>query len=106
MSIIDTRWTGKAACNLLLFALVLSGCAVAPYQAMSDARQAIDSAEPMVTPGAAPAATLERARQRLDEAESDLEAGRYGEAQANAADAKELAIEAREQADEDAGRSR
>ncbi|MDX1654197.1 MAG: DUF4398 domain-containing protein [Candidatus Competibacteraceae bacterium] len=77
--------------------LLLAGCATAPVQEMSDARQAIRSAEEA---GAAHYAQpqLKRARGLLDRAQRNLESGAYYQARRLALDAREEAIRAREQA--------
>lgn len=87
--------------TLLVSALLLlaAGCAGVPYQEMSDARQAIESAEAVVTEGDGGDAQLQRARNLLDTAEERLHAGDYSAARDTAERAKRLAIEAREQAD-------
>ena len=78
--------------------LLASGCAGVPYQEMSDARQAVESAEAVVTRGDPGDTDLQRARDLLDTAEEKLHAGDYGAARETAERAKRLAIEAREQA--------
>ncbi len=77
--------------------LTLTACATAPVQEMSDARQAIHSAE---ASGAMQGSsdTLLAARRLLREAQERLEAGAYGEARRYAVDARDAAIKAREQA--------
>lgn len=99
MSIIDSRRARKVIITLLVSALLLvaGGCAAVPYQEMSDARQAIESAEAVVTEGDAGDAQLQRARELLGTAEERLHAGDYGAARDTAERAKSLAIEAREQ---------
>jgi hypothetical protein len=100
MSIIHSRRARKGVTSLLISALFLlaGACASVPYQEMSDARQAIESAEAAVSAGGAGEASLRRARDLLDTAEQRLHAGDYGEARDTAERAKALAIEAREQA--------
>jgi hypothetical protein len=77
--------------------LALTACATAPVQEMSDARQAIYSAE---ASGAVQRSsdTLLTAQRLLREAQERLEAGAYGEARRYALDARDAAIRAREQA--------
>lgn len=77
--------------------LGLAACASAPVQEMSDARQAIYSAE---ASGAAQrsAAALHSAQQLLQEAQHHLETGAYTAARRAALDARAQAIQAREQA--------
>jgi hypothetical protein len=98
MSIIETRRVRKAALIAALFSALAAGCASIPYQAMSDARQAIEAAEPVVQEGGDAAPLLERARVELDAAERQLHAGDYKSARSTAERAKGLAIEARETA--------
>ena len=75
----------------------LSACASAPVQEMSDARQAIYSAEAAGARQRSPAALLE-AQRLLQEAQAGLEAGTYQQARQQALDARDEAIKAREQA--------
>jgi prophage DNA circulation protein len=82
-----------SACSLL----ALTACASAPVQEMSDARQAIYSAEASGAVQRSPA-TLLTAQRLLQEAQERLEAGAYGEARRYALDARDAAIQAREQA--------
>lgn len=86
--------------KLILFTLVLlalAACVTAPVQEMSDARQAIYSAEAV---GAAQRSldTLLAAQRLLREAQAHLEAGAYDEARQYAVDARDEAIKARERA--------
>lgn len=103
MSIIDSRRARKGVITLLVSVLLLlaGGCAGVPYQEMSDARQAIESAEAVVTDEDGGDAKLRRARDLLGKAEERLHAGDYGVARDTAERAKRLAIEAREQATEE-----
>lgn len=100
MSIIDSRRVRKGVIILLLSVLLLmaGACAGVPYQQMSDARQAIDSAAAVVTDGEGGEAQLKRARELLGAAEEHLHAGHYGAARDIAERVKAMAIEAREQA--------
>ena len=77
--------------------LALVACATAPVQEMSDARQAIYSAE---AAGAAQRSSdaLLAAQRLLRKAQVRLEAGAYDEARRYALDARDSAIQAREQA--------
>jgi prophage DNA circulation protein len=77
--------------------LALAACAAVPVQEMSDARQAIYSAE---AAGAAQRSsdTLLTAQRLLRDAQERLEAGAYDEARRYALDARDAAIRAREQA--------
>ena len=83
---------------LLLFALLsgamLSGCAGAPVQEMSNARQAIRAAERAGASTAAPQA-LDDAKQLLKSAESHLRRGDYRTARDEADQARTRAVEAR-----------
>lgn len=99
MSIIDSRRARKGIIALLVSVLLLlaGGCAAVPYQEMSDARQAIESAEAVVTEGDDGDTQLRRARELLSTAEERLHAGDNGAARDMAERAKSLAIEAREQ---------
>lgn len=80
-----------------VIALAIAACAVAPVQEMSDARQAIHSAEAV---GATQQSrdTLRMAQRLLQEAQTRLEAGAYDDARRYALDARKAAIQAREQA--------
>lgn len=100
MSIIDSRRARKGVITLLMSVLLLlpGACASVPYQEMSDARQAIESAEAAVAEGEGGDTQLRRARELLGTAEEHLHAGDYGAARDTAERAKALAIEAREQA--------
>ncbi len=82
----------------LLFAILLVACVTTPpVQEMSDARQAIRSAEEA---GANDHARIPlfKARDLLEQALISLEAGEYGDARRFALDARYKAIRAREQA--------
>ncbi len=83
--------------RLVAIPLVLTACASAPVQEMSDARQAINSAE---VAGAAQRSpdTLLAAQRLLQDAQARLEAGAYDDARQHALDARDEAIKAREQA--------
>ena len=81
--------------------LALVACASAPVQEMSDARQAIYSAEASGAVQRSPA-TLLAAQYLLQKAQERLEAGAYGEARRYALDARDAAIKAREQATQNA----
>lgn len=77
--------------------LLLTACAAAPVQEMSDARQAIDSAEAVGAAQRSPK-TLTAAQRLLQEAQAQLEAGAYDDARRRALDARKEAIRAREEA--------
>ena len=80
-----------------MFYTALVACASAPVQEMSDARQAIQSAEEA---GAARYSSeqLRQARHLLEQAQLQLETGAYGDARRLALDARDEAIRAREKA--------
>ncbi len=78
---------------LLIIVVALTGCAAAPVQEMSDARQAIAAAEDAGAEQLAPA-TLAEARQYLADAERNLQARSYGVARSHAISAKTKAVEA------------
>ncbi len=84
----------------LLGAGLLWGCASAPIQEMSDARQALQAARQVVDASAPDASQhgVTRASALLEAAESDLRRGDYSKAREHAREAKMLAIEARERA--------
>ena len=88
--------SGKVARGLLALPLLVLSCASAPYQQMSDARQAIEAAQPVVSGKTDERGQVERARALLLQAEQHLQAGEYRAARTMAEDAKRLAIEARE----------
>jgi hypothetical protein len=73
--------------------VALLGCATAPVQEMSDARQAIAAAEEA---GAAELAldVLVAAREALEDAQQNLQRGSYGLARTHALSAKNKAVEA------------
>jgi len=91
---------GKRARGILLFAILLGGCASAPYQQMSDARQAVESARPVVADQPDERAQLQQAREVLSRAEEHLRAGEYDEARRLAEKARDMAIAARRAAEE------
>jgi len=73
--------------------LLLGGCAGAPVQEMSDARQAIQAAEEAGAAEVAPE-TLQDAKRLLTSAERKLQREAYGAARADAREARRLASEA------------
>ena len=84
--------------SLLLGTLaIVTSCANAPVQEMSDARQAIRSAEEAGAARYSPQ-QLQAALQLLEQAQSSLETGAYLSARRLALDARDRAIQAREQA--------
>jgi hypothetical protein len=88
----------------LLSGAVLAGCAGAPVQEMSNARQAVKAAERAGAATVAPEAMGE-ARQRLKSAESHLRRGEYRDARDEAELARTKAVEARRLAEGSAPRA-
>lgn len=82
-----------------LLAMLILACAVVPAQEMSDARQAIQSAELAGAGEHAPDA-LEQARVLLEQAQTELAVKDYAAARRSAHAAKSVAIQAREAADD------
>jgi hypothetical protein len=78
----------------LLCGLLAAGCAGAPAQQMSDARQAIRAAEQAGAGQHAPA-LLAEAQQLVERARLNLEKGEYRQARDDADQARAKAIEAR-----------
>jgi hypothetical protein len=85
----------------LLSGAVLAGCAGAPVQEMSNARQAVKAAERAGAATVAPEAMGE-ARLRLKSAESHLRRGEYRDARDEAELARAKAVEARRLAEDSA----
>lgn len=84
--------------SLLFGALaIVTSCANAPVQEMSDARQAVRSAEEAGAMRYSPQ-QLQAALQLLEQAQSSLEAGAYLSARRLALEAREKAIQARKEA--------
>ena len=83
------------------FGVMLTGCAVLPYQHMSDARQAIDAAEPVAAENIEAEMLLKASRMHLEAAEQHLEQGEHDQARERASMARELAIEARQRGEEE-----
>jgi predicted S18 family serine protease len=79
---------------LLLSGVALSGCAGAPVQEMSNARQAVKAAERAGAATTAPQ-LMGEARQLLKSAESHLRQGDYRDARDEAELARTRAVEAR-----------
>lgn len=82
------------AASLLVCVGLLAGCAGAPVQEMSNARQAVRAAEQAGAVQVAPA-LLDEARQSLRAAESHLRQGDYRTARDEAEQARTKAVEAR-----------
>jgi hypothetical protein len=79
---------------VLLAGATLGGCAGAPFQEMSDARQAIRAAERAGAEQYAPD-TLGEARQLVERARLGLQKGDYRQARDDAEQARAKAMEAR-----------
>ncbi len=86
----------RIAVIVILFG-VLFGCASAPVQEMSDARQSIEAARDAGAARFAPA-NLDRAEQHLARAKRLLDEGQYDQARESARVARELALEAQRKA--------
>ena len=82
------------ATSLLIVSVLLSACASAPIQEMSDARQAINAASKAGAAVRSPA-ILNRAKHHLVVAESALDRGEYSRAKKSALKAKQQAVKAR-----------
>lgn len=83
--------------RLAILMLALAACATAPVQEMSDARQAIRSAEAVGAAQRSPE-SLTAAQRLLRKAQVYLETGAYDDARRYALDARAQAIKAREAA--------
>lgn len=81
--------------SLLLFAL--AGCAAAPVQEMSDARQALQAADAVDASSIAPEPYSE-ALDKMQRAEVALAEGFFDQARVYAIEAKHTALQARKQA--------
>ena len=82
--------------KLILLITFLSACAVgAPVQEMSNARQSIQAAKDANAANLA-ADLLSEAKQRLNSATRELDAGEYERARTLALEAKQLALKARQ----------
>lgn len=84
----------------ILVFLGLAACSSAPYQEMSDARQALESAQQAVGDMPGPQAQVRRADVLLERARDHLSEREHGEARRLAEQAKTLAIGARERAEQ------
>ena len=82
-------------CTVLM--LTITGCATAPVQEMSDARQAIQAAK-SVGVDEHSQSNLVQAKILLEKAEHALHTGEYKQARVNALAAKEEAIQAQQYA--------
>jgi len=83
---------------VLLMSLLLCGCAVAPVQEMSNARQAIAVAERMLVANQAGQDSLLAARAALADAENSLHHYEFHLARDQALKARQLALAAQEAA--------
>jgi hypothetical protein len=92
-----------AARLLLVLAVLLAGCAGAPVQEMSNARQAVRAAEHAGAATAAPDLMAE-AKRLLKDAETHLRSGEYRTARDEAEESRTKAVEARRVAEEAAAR--
>jgi hypothetical protein len=88
----------------LLGSLYLAGCAGAPVQEMSDARQAVRAAEQAGAEQKAPE-QFTAAQELLKEAEGNINRGEYREAREHAVKARMKAIEARQAATRNTGQT-
>lgn len=91
----------------LLIAVVIAcaavvACTSAPYQEMSDARQALESAQQSVGQMPGPRSKVRRAETLLERAREHLGEREHAEARGLAEQAKSLAIEVRERAEQGA----
>jgi len=82
--------------TLVLVLLFVAGCASAPVQEMSDARQAIQAAKENNASNVSTQENLVRAETLLKEAESALENGEYKKARLTATEARNEAIKAQQ----------
>lgn len=88
---------------MVVLAIVIGACAsIMPYQSMSDARQAISAAEPVVVEDARSGDLLATAREHMERAEEHLRAGKNALASEHAERARNLAVKARQTAAEEA----
>lgn len=88
----------------LLGGLYLAGCAGAPVQEMSNARQAVRAAEQAGAQEKAPE-QLAAAQALLKQAETNINRGEYREARDHAVQARVKAIEARNAATRNSGQA-
>lgn len=91
--VLASLFRGVAAVALLLSAGMFSGCASAPVQEMSNARQAIKAARDAGAERVAPQ-TLSEAQALLQQAETSLQKRLYRDARRNAIAAHHKAAEA------------
>ena len=87
----------RAGLVLSILVVALAGCASAPVQEMSDARQAISAARAAGGERYTPE-TLEEAERLINRASHELSLGRYNLARSAALSAKQRAMSAREAA--------
>jgi DNA-binding SARP family transcriptional activator len=90
------KWFSKRIISRVgLIVWLLSSCAMAPVQEMSDARQAIQAAEAVGARTKA-ADSYSKAQTYLDKAEAALQQRQFTKARERAEQAKQYALEARE----------
>lgn len=89
--------TQRRAVYLILLVLLQVGCATAPVQEMSDARQSIKAAK-AVSKGGLADKHLKTAESLLLKAQLALKDGDYGTARKNATQAREMAMRVQQQA--------
>ena len=87
----------RRAVYLILLVLLQVGCAAAPVQEMSDARQSIKAAK-AVSKGEVSNEHIKTAESLLLKAQVALEEGDYGTARKNANQAREMAMRVQQQA--------
>ena len=88
------RYTLSLLLAVSMAGATLAGCAGAPLQEMSDARQAVRAAERAGAEKHAPE-PLAEARQLVERARLSMQKGEYKEAREDAEKAREKAVEAR-----------
>lgn len=104
-SILQHSWCAKLphAVAMVVLAVAVGACAaITPYQSMSDARQAISAAEPVVVEDTPSGDLLAAAREYLEQAERYLRADEHERASEHAERARDLAVRARQTAAEEA----
>lgn len=89
-----TKYTLLKGVGLTVMLGIIAGCATAPTQEMSDARQAVQSAREAGATTHAPAA-LDNAEKQLSQAERELQVHKYKRARNDATNAKQSAVKAR-----------
>jgi nucleoid-associated protein YgaU len=92
-----TKYTLLKGVGLPVMLGIIAGCATAPTQEMSDARQAVQSAREAGANTHAPVA-LDNAEKQLSQAERELQVHKYKRARNDATNAKQSAVKARNMA--------